>query len=463
MFGYYIPAPDEALLITGGKSTQGTVGRIVVGHGAWVMPFFRKVRRLQLGTRSVDLAELVQTKHGINVNVTAVVAFKVGAGNEAIAAAAERMISEQGGDEIEKLAKEIFTGHLRNIVGTMTIEEIIQEREKLAKEVLEGSQAECSNFGLHVDSLQIKSIDDDGTGYIDALSQPQRAVVKQNAAVAQAEADRVIAENQQNSLRKQAEYARDTQLLQAQYQAEVDQQNASAAQSGPLAQAKAEQEVIEMRSQLAERNAALRERELVAEVIKPAEAEAERLRIVADGQAKAAENERKVVETRAQASATQTKVEATARAEATKVAALADAERVRVAGVAEGQADEAKANGVKALKLADAEGIRAQKLAEAEGALKLAEAQGAHNEVQVKMRQIEIQPQIAKAIADGINLGGAKGLYVFNGAEGLTQLLGAAIPLVTGLIGQLKGEDSPRVPAIVPTNGAVATPESVSV
>jgi uncharacterized membrane protein YqiK len=163
----------------------------------------------------------------------------------------------------------------------MTVEQIIRERQKLATEVLDGSKEEMARIGLTVDALQIQSIDDDGLGYINAMSAPHNAAIQQQAQIAQARANQAAAEAEQESQRKQAEFARETAIVRAQYKAEVDKAQAQAAQSGPLAEAQAQREVLEMRTELAERAAELRQQELVAEVVKPAEAEAERVRIMA--------------------------------------------------------------------------------------------------------------------------------------------------------------------------------------
>ncbi|MCW2659211.1 MAG: rane protein, partial [Mycobacterium sp.] len=171
--------------------------------------------------------------------------------------------------------------HLRSIIGSMTVEQIIRERQKLATEILDGSKEEMARIGLTVDALQIQSIDDDGLGYINAMSAPHNAAIQQQAQIAQAQANQLAAEAEQESQRKQAEFARQTAIVKAQYKAEVDKAQAQAAQSGPLAEAQAQREVLQMRTELAERAAELRQQELVAEVVKPAEAEAERVRIMA--------------------------------------------------------------------------------------------------------------------------------------------------------------------------------------
>ena len=280
MFGYRVPAPDEAMLISGGRNRGAdTPFRVVTGHGTFVMPVFRKVRFLTLAMAEAEVQESCVTRQAIELNVKAVIAFKVGNDYESIVNAARRFLSDQA--QMSMLVGQIFAGHLRSIVGSMTVEEIVTERQKLATEVLDGSKEEMAKIGLTIDSLQIQSIDDKGLGYIRAMAAPHNATIQQKAQIAEAAAAQAAAEAQQESQRKQAEFNRQTQVVQAQYKAEVDTAQAKAAQAGPLSQAEAQREVIAMQTELAQRSAALRQQQLVAEVVRPAEAEAERVRILA--------------------------------------------------------------------------------------------------------------------------------------------------------------------------------------
>jgi flotillin len=284
MFGYRVPAPDEAMLVSGGKyGMKGAPFRVVIGHGTFATPIFRKVRYLTLSMQEAEVAEQCVTKQGIALNVRAVIAFKVGNDEESIVNAGQRFLSDQ--DQMSVLTGRIFAGHLRSIIGSMTVEEIVTERQKLATEVLDGSKAEMATIGLIVDSLQIQSIDDLGAGYIAAMAAPNNAAIQRQAKIAQAQANQASAMAEQDSARKQAEYARETSVVQAKYKAEVDKAQAEAAQAGPLAEAQAQRAVMEAQAELAKRNAELRQQQLVAEVVRPAEAEAERVRILAKADA----------------------------------------------------------------------------------------------------------------------------------------------------------------------------------
>ena len=287
MFGYRVPAPNEALLISGRKQrgTDALPFKIVTGHGAFVVPVFSRASRLTLAMQEAEVEEDCYTKQGLTLAVQAVIAFKVGDDHESIAAAARRFQGDQS--QMSILVGRIFSGHLRSIIGSMTVEAIIREQQTLADAIVSASKTEMARIGLEIDSLQISSIDDKGAGYIQALAAPHQARVNQEAKVAQAAADQASAMAQQESMRNQAEYARQTAIARARYQAEIDQAQQTAAQAGPLAAAKAQQSVLVERSLVAQKNAELRQAELVAEVVRPAQAEAERIVTLARAQADA--------------------------------------------------------------------------------------------------------------------------------------------------------------------------------
>ncbi|HEV2640107.1 MAG TPA: SPFH domain-containing protein [Actinocrinis sp.] len=284
MLGYKVPAPDQAMLISGGRRGQsGAPFRVVFGHGRLVLPVFRKVRFLTLSMREAEVTEVCVTKQAIPLTVRAIIAFKVGNDMESVVNAGQRFLSDQ--DQMSVLTGRIFAGHLRSIIGAMTVEEIISERQRLADEVLDGSKQEMAKLGLTIDALQILSIDDMNSGYLQALAAPHSAAIQREAQVAQAQAVQISVEAQQESARHQAEYVRETAVVQARFKAEVDQAQAAASQAGPLAEATAQREVIVARTELAEREGQLRQQQLVAEVVRPAEAEAERIRILAKAEA----------------------------------------------------------------------------------------------------------------------------------------------------------------------------------
>ncbi|MEU9489134.1 SPFH domain-containing protein [Streptomyces decoyicus] len=282
MLFWHVPAPNEALLISGSKRRTGDAQfRIVTGHGCWVMPVKQKASVLALSLREAEISEDCVTQQGIRIGVRAVAVFKVGDDQTSIANAARRFLDEQA--TMEELVGRIFAGHLRSIVGGLTVEQIIRERDRVAQEVKEGSHSEMEKLGIVVDALQIQEIADT-SGYITNLAAPHAAAVASAARIAQAKADQEATEREQQAAALKAEYERDTAIKRAGFLAETEQYNARAAQAGPLSQARASQEVIEEQTSLAQRQASLAAQRLEAEVRRPADAEAYRLRTLAEAQ-----------------------------------------------------------------------------------------------------------------------------------------------------------------------------------
>jgi uncharacterized membrane protein YqiK len=410
MFGYRVPRPDEAMLISGAKSkakedlSAGPPFQVVVGHGKWVLPLFRKVEFLTLQMHEAEVIENCVSRQGIPLKVNAVIAFKVANDTESICAAAQRFLVQE--DQMQTLTGRIFAGHLRSIVGSMTVEEIVQDRQKLATEVVDGSKEEMARIGLTVDALQIQSIEDP-TGYIQAMAKPNIAAVQQRANVAQAQADQASAEAQQQSLRKQAEFARETAVQQSQYQAEMDKAQQVAAQAGPLAAAESEQAVLEKQRQTAERRAELTKANLLSSVVEPQKAEAEKVQIIAS-----AEAERAKIEARAAADI------ATINANAAKMAAQANADATRAA------------------KQAEADGIRAVKTAEAEGLKAAAEAAAAEGKVSLDQLLIQTLPEAIRAASQG--LAGSK-ITMLGGGDEYTKLVAGLVQQGAGIFQSLRG------------------------
>jgi len=192
MLFWHVPAPNEALLISGSKSRrQATQFRIVTGHGCFVLPVKQKARVLSLALREAEIVEECITNQGIRLNVRAVAAFKVGDDQASIANAARRFLSEQ--DRMEILVGRVFAGHLRSIVGGLTVEQIIRERDRVAQEIKDGSHAEMEKLGIVVDALEIQEIED-SSGYISNLAAPHAAAVASQARIAKARADQEATE-----------------------------------------------------------------------------------------------------------------------------------------------------------------------------------------------------------------------------------------------------------------------------
>ncbi len=430
MFFWHVPAPNEALLISGSKSKSGdTQFRIVTGHGCFVMPVKQKARLLSLALRESEIVEDCVTAQGIKLTVQAVAAFKVGDDPQSIANAARRFLAEQ--NRLEELVGRIFAGHLRSIVGALTVEELIRERDRVAQEVKDGSHGEMEKLGIVVDALQIQEIVD-ATGYIQNLAAPHAAAVASQARIAAAKADQEAAEREQEAVANKAQYARDAAIKMAGFNAETEQAHALAAQAGPLAEAKASQEVIEQQTALAQRQADLAAQRLEAEVRRPADAEAYKQRTLAE-----AGRDKARFESEAEAYRTTTLADANAKAVQVKVRADADTEAYRTTAVADANA---KAVKVQAEASASADAFRTTTLAEASAkAIQLqADADAEANEVRAKSLRdgaqeliaaqhlIEVLPAMVEAAARGI---AGSNLTVLNGTTGVNELF-------AGLIGQ---------------------------
>jgi uncharacterized membrane protein YqiK len=411
MLFWHVPAPNEALLISGSRrQSQDTQFRIVTGHGSFVLPIKQKARILSLALREAEIVEDCVTNQGIRLSVRAVAVFKVGDDPVSIANAARRFLTEQ--NRMEELVGRVFAGHLRSIIGGLTVEQIIRERDRVAQEIKDGSHAEMEKLGIVVDALQIQEIED-ATGYINNLAAPHAAAVASQARIAQAKADQEAAEREQQAAALKAQYERDTSLKRAGFQAETSQANAQADQAGPLAEARASQEVIEQQTALAQRQADLAAQRLQAEVRRPADAEAYRQRTLAEAQRDQAKFQ--------------------AEGEAYRKTTLADAEAQAVKVQADGSAYAERAI---AAAQADANAARA-------GSLK-----NGNQELIAANRIVENLPALVDSAAGGLT---GSNLTILNGAEGVNQVLAGLVAQGMSILDTLKK----TTPAPPETNGLV--------
>ena len=423
-----VAEPNEALIISGFGSKQvpnadgtpeGLGFKIITGKGTAVIPGFQQVRRLSLDLREAELTIDCVTHQGIPVGIKGVVIFKVADDFGSIANAARRFLDQQ--QLMEARVHNVFAGHLRAIVGNLTMEELIRDREKLTALTRQASGVEMEKLGLIVDSLQIQEVDDP-TGYIANLGRPHAAAVASVARIAQAEADREATKQEQAAEADKAMSRRDAQIKQAGYQAEVDKAAAIAQQSGPLADAQARQNVVVQETKVAELEAQREEQRLQATVRKPADARAYEAVTVAKGERDAriaaAEAEKQEVELRASAQASRVKLEAGAAADRVRLEGAARAE-VEVA-VGEAEATATRARGV-----AKADSDRAQGLAEADAIKARGEALAENPDAVIGQQLAENWPAIVEAAAKPF--GEIDQLIVLNGAAGLSETLAQAL------------------------------------
>jgi flotillin len=399
-----VAEPNEALIISGSKHkmeglTEGMNFRIVTGRGTLVLPGMQAVRKLSLDLNQTELAVECVTFQGIPLKIRGVVIFKVGDDFVSIANAARRFLGQQ--KRVSERVHNVFAGHLRSIVGGLTVEDMIRDREKLTGQTRAACGTEMEKLGLIVDSLQIHEIEDP-TGYIKNLARPHAAAVQRDARIAQAEANRLATEAEQQAAARMAEATRDSEILQAGYQAERDKASAKAKQAGPLAEAGARQEVVVQETRVAELEASRREQQLQADVRKPADAKAYEKRTLAEA------------ERDARISAAQ------AKAKETELAAAAEANATRATGEAEAAARQAKG-------LAAAEAARAKGLAEAEGIKARAAALAENQEAVIAQQLAEQWPEIVQAGASAF--GNVDNMVLLNGADGMADMFAKALTM----------------------------------
>src|SRR6266542_3856657 len=190
---YHVAGANEALIVAGSRGAKvrdergqvvaspGDKGvKVVVGGGTFVRPLLDRVGKLKLTARqiSVQLADAV-TSQGIKVAVQGVATFKIGRDVESLRNAAERFLDAKD-EHIDSIVKNVLEGSLRSIVGRLTIEELIMDRQKLQQEVQDAAKGDLASSGLLIDAFTIQSINDE-SGYVDLLGQQKLAVVEKDA------------------------------------------------------------------------------------------------------------------------------------------------------------------------------------------------------------------------------------------------------------------------------------------
>ena len=421
-----VAEPNEALVISGAGAVGGVLSgqgdaetpsyKIAVGKGALVIPGLQTVRKLSLNAKKADLAVQTVTSQGVPVSVRGVVIYKVGNTPREIANAASRFLGEDE-QTMASTVNELFSGHLRSILGGLTMEEIIRDRARMSSETRSSSAEEMETLGLKIDSLQIQEVDDP-SGYIQNLAAPHQAAIERDARIAAAEANRAATEKEQAAAAAGAKAIADSEIAQSHVKAQADTARSQAEQAGPLAQAQAQKQVVVEQTEVAKLQAARREMELQTETVKPAEAERDARIAAAEAKAREVEldagAQAKRVEIEAGANAKKVELEATAQARATEQTGLAKASATRATGEAEAAATAAKLG------------------AEAEGIEKRAAALEKNNEAVIAQTLAEKAPELVRAAAESFR--GIDNLTVFNGAEGMTGMAGEVMKLGLGVM-----------------------------
>jgi flotillin len=304
--------PHEALIVYGFRGT-----RIVQGHGTVIFPMVESCRELSLELMSFDVApeQDLYTKQGVAVTVEAVAQIKVKSDPESIKTAAEQFLTKTA-QQLQGLIRLVMEGHLRGIIGQLTVEEIVKQPEMVSDRMRSTCADDMNKMGLEVVSFTIKEVRDKNE-YITNMGRPDVARIKRDADVATAEADRdtaikraiaqresaiakaqadqerVLAENL--SLAKQAEAQRDLEIKKAQYLELTKRQQAQADKAYEIQTNIMQQQVIteQVKIQQVERQEQIkvqeaeidrREKELIATVLKPAEIERQRIQTLAEAE-----------------------------------------------------------------------------------------------------------------------------------------------------------------------------------
>ncbi len=408
--------PNEVIVVSG----RGRV-KFITGGADMVVPLFHTWNRLSLEVMTLDVTTPeVYTSQGVPIIVDGVAQIKIKKDEASLHAAAERFLGKQP-EEIAKIALETVQGHLRAILGTLTVEDIYKNRDQFAQKVQEISAGDLANMGLGIDSFTIRDIRDKH-GYLEALGKPRIAEVKRTAAIAEAvaakEASIAQADAERETRQRQAEALRLSQEAEAKRDAAVAEANAdkvrrqreadaTARRAAEIATFQAEQAIAEqqalanrkkaeaemafdlqkktMEIQIQEQEISRKEKELDATIKRQADAKRYEMETIAAAN-------RKKIETEAEAE----RQRLSAVAEGEKARGLAAAAVVQAQGVAEAEARKAQG-------LAEAEARKAQGLAEAMAMEKKADAWRKYNEAAIMQILAPILPEIARAVAEPLS------------------------------------------------------------
>lgn len=393
--GYVKASPDEAIIISGLRKEP----KIIIGTAAIKIPFFERKDRLTLKIIKIDVntKEAVPTNEFINVNVDAVVTAKISPDSELMNLAAQNFLNQ---DElyIEQMVTEVLEGNIREIIGTMSLGDMISNRQEFAMKVQENAVPDMRKMGIEIVSFNVQNFSDNN-GIIDDLGIENTMKIKKTASISRAEAERDIqiaqsqADKESNDARihseqeiaiknnelaiRKSELKKVEDSKKAEADAAYEIQKEEQRKTIEISSANANLAKQEKEIELKEREVTIKERVLEAEIKKKAEAD----RFARQQQADADLYER-------QKKAEAVKYEELSKAEALK--AKADAERV---------AKEEEAKGIQAIALAEAEGIKAKGLAEAEGIDKKAEAMMKMQDAAVLEMYFKVLPEIAANVA----------------------------------------------------------------
>jgi len=398
--------PNQALIVYGAGGTK-----VITGGSHFVLPLYQRAQDFSLELMSFDVApsQDLYTTQGVAVNVEAVTQIKVRSDDESVKTAAEQFLSKSQ-QEREGLIRLVMEGHLRGIVGQLTVEELVKDPENVGSKMLKTVTPDMEKMGLEVISFTIKDVRDKNE-YITNMGRPQIAEIKKQAdiatamaqrdtqiqqanasreaSVAKAAADQVRVKAETESLALQAESQRNLSLKKAAFDAEVKKQQATADKTYDI-------QANLMQQQVVTEAVKVTEVEKSAQIkVQQAEIQRRELELQATIQ-KAAEAERRRIETVAGAERQRLILEAQGQADAAKTRGLGDADANRARGLAEAEVIRAKG-------LAEAEVIRAKGEAEADAMKVKAAAFHEYNQAAVLDKLLTGMPEIVRAIAEPLS------------------------------------------------------------
>src|SRR3989440_5789659 len=400
--------PNQALIVYGAVP-GGT--KVITGGSKFVVPLYQRAQEFSLELMSFDVAPAqgLYTSQGVAVNVEAVTQIKVRSDEESVKTAAEQFLSKSQ-QEREGLIRLVMEGHLRGIVGQLTVEELVKDPENVGAKMLKTVTPDMEKMGLEVISFTIKDVRDQNE-YITNMGRPQIAQIRKQADIASALAQRDTQIQQANASREaavaksaadqervkaeaeslgfQAESQRNLALKKAAFDAEVKKQQATADKSYDIQANVTQQQVIAEAVKVTEveKNAQIR--------VQEAEIKRRELELQATVQ-KAAEADRRRVETVAEAERQRLILEAQGQADAAKTRGVGDADANRARGLSEAEVIRAKG-------LAEAEVIRAKGEAEADAMKVKAAAFHEYNQAAVLDKLLTGMPEMVRAIAEPLS------------------------------------------------------------
>lgn len=398
----YVKAPtDEVVIISGLRKEP----KIITGRSSVKWPFLQRIDRLSLKMLSVDVktSKTIPTLDYINIMVDSVATVKISLKDEMIRHAAENFLNKDS-KYINDMVVNVLEGNLREIIGSMKLVDIMNDRKTFATKVQENAAVDMAKMGLEIVSFNIQNIDDAGLGVIENLGIANTVAIRQNAEISRANAEKEIAvaqalaKQEANDARVTSETViatknNELQIKQADLKVQADTKKAEADAAYEI-QKQEQMKTIEIKTadaliakqekevQIKEQEAAVQEQQLNASIRKQADAERYRLQQLAEAQ-----------RFQTQQAADADKYKRIAEAEARLAEKQKEAEAVRVAGEAEAAATKAKG-------LAEAEAIKAKGEAEAAAMDKKAEALKKYGQAAMTQMVVEKLPEMAKAIAE---------------------------------------------------------------